>query len=129
MTTGLQGEWLNHYATEASPLIMSRLIWIYSVCKFSCCCVWQKVDPDQSLMYFYTVCISNYSNDKVILFKHEPRHEKTCLLGFPPGPTQTGLYSHERWLEVFAQDSICAADLHIYLHMQNSGFLRTWLAL
>ena len=23
----------------------------------------------------------------------EPRHEKTCLWGFRPGPTQTGLYS------------------------------------
>ena len=29
----------------------------------------------------------------------EPRCEKTGLLGFRPGPTQTGLYSHRRWLE------------------------------
>ena len=27
------------------------------------------------------------------------RHDKTCCLGFRPGPTQTGLYSHRRWLE------------------------------
>ena len=26
-------------------------------------------------------------------------HEKTCLLGFRPCPTQTGLYGHRRWLE------------------------------
>ena len=32
-----------------------------------------------------------------ILF--EPRCEKTGLWGFRPGPTQTGLYSHRRWLE------------------------------
>ena len=30
---------------------------------------------------------------------HEPRCEKTGLRGFRPGPTQTGLYSHRRWLE------------------------------
>ena len=29
----------------------------------------------------------------------EPRSEKTGLRGFQPGPTQTGLYSHRRWLE------------------------------
>ena len=29
----------------------------------------------------------------------EPVHEKTNNLGFRPGPTQTGLYSHRRWLE------------------------------
>ena len=30
---------------------------------------------------------------------YEPRSEKTGLRGFRPGPTQTGLYSHRRWLE------------------------------
>ena len=30
---------------------------------------------------------------------NEPRSEKTGLRGFRPGPTQTGLYSHRRWLE------------------------------
>ena len=30
---------------------------------------------------------------------HEPCCEKTGLRGFRPGPTQTGLYSHTRWLE------------------------------
>ena len=29
----------------------------------------------------------------------EPRCEKTGLRGFRPGPTQTGLFSHTRWLE------------------------------
>ena len=28
----------------------------------------------------------------------EPRSEKTGIRGFRPGPTQTGLYSHRRWL-------------------------------
>ena len=31
--------------------------------------------------------------------KYEPRRQKTGLRGFRPGPTQTGLYSHRRWLE------------------------------
>ena len=30
---------------------------------------------------------------------YEPRSEKTRLRGFRPGPTQTGLYRHRRWLE------------------------------
>ena len=30
---------------------------------------------------------------------YEPRCEKTGLPGFRPGPTQTGLCSHRRWLE------------------------------
>ena len=34
---------------------------------------------------------------KPIIF--EPRSEKTGLRGFRPGPTQTRLYSHTRWLE------------------------------
>ena len=29
---------------------------------------------------------------------YEPR-EKTGLQGFRPGPTQTGLYNHRRWLD------------------------------
>ena len=31
--------------------------------------------------------------------KTEPRSEKTDLRGFRPGPTQTGLYNHTRWLD------------------------------
>ena len=31
--------------------------------------------------------------------KNEPVREKTNNLGFRPGPTQTRLYSHIRWLE------------------------------
>ena len=30
---------------------------------------------------------------------YEPRCEKTGLRGLRPGLTQTGLYSHRRWLE------------------------------
>ena len=31
----------------------------------------------------------------------EPRCEKTCLLGFGPCPTQTGLFNHRIWLEAW----------------------------
>ena len=30
---------------------------------------------------------------------NEPVREKTTSLCFQPGPTQTGLYKHRRWLE------------------------------
>ena len=36
-------------------------------------------------------------NDK----PNEPRREKTGLRDFRPAPTQTGLYSHTRWLEAW----------------------------
>ena len=32
---------------------------------------------------------------------NEPRSEKTGLWDFRPGPTQTRLYSHRRWLEAW----------------------------
>ena len=35
----------------------------------------------------------------VAVFVNEPPCEKTGLRGFRPGPTQTGLWSHRRWLE------------------------------
>ena len=41
----------------------------------------------------------------------EPRRQKTGLRGFRPGPTQTGLYSHRKWLEawnfVFRKERDC----------------------
>ena len=42
-------------------------------------------------------CVFAFFLDQVLLY--EPRSEKTGLRGFRPGPTQTGLYSHRRWLE------------------------------
>ena len=46
--------------------------------------------------------LRNFSNlfgwtEFVVLI--EPRCEKTALRGFRPGATQTGLYSHTRWLD------------------------------
>ena len=35
----------------------------------------------------------------IIQRKYEPRRKKTGLRVFRQGPTQTGLYSHRRWLE------------------------------
>ena len=40
-----------------------------------------------------------YSIPSVMTLPFEPVHEKTNNLGFQPGSTQTGLYSHRRWLE------------------------------
>ena len=54
-----------------------------------------------TVRYKITVLIREFKGSRVIdaqlLF--EPRHEKTGLWGFRPGATQTGLYSHRRWLE------------------------------
>ena len=40
------------------------------------------------------ICIHNLQHDI-----NEPRCEKTGLRGFRPGPTQTRLYNHSRWLQ------------------------------
>ena len=99
----------------------SHLLWLYSpVCVgagrkprrpvFS-----QRGSNISSFMYMYwvyfdntcfkfTVCFlclfqfMDSSNSQGII-KYEPRSEKTGLRGFRPGPTQTGLYCHRRWLE------------------------------
>ena len=48
-----------------------------------------------------------------VAFAYEPRHKKTGLWGFRPGPTQTGLYSDRRWLEagnfVFRKQRDCTS--------------------
>ena len=36
---------------------------------------------------------------EISMILYEPRCEKTGLRGFRPGPTQTGLNNHRRWLE------------------------------
>ena len=35
----------------------------------------------------------------LFIMKFEPLHDKTNNLRFQPGPTQTELYKHRRWLE------------------------------
>ena len=52
-----------------------------------CCAIFCETD---------LVAESSLLNAKFTL---EPRCEKTGLRGFRPGPTQTGLYSHRRWLD------------------------------
>ena len=40
-----------------------------------------------------------FSNLVCLTITIRPSHEKTNNLGFRPGPTQTELYKHRRWLE------------------------------
>ena len=48
--------------------------------------------PLSSTTLFYGICAP---------FQYGPRHKKICLQGFQPGPTQTWLYSHRRWLQAW----------------------------
>ena len=41
----------------------------------------------------------DFKEESLIRCTYEPRCEKTGLQGFRPGPTQTGLYNHTKWLE------------------------------
>ena len=94
-----------------------------------------------------------YTNDSPHVFRQwfysfkeplELRCEKTGLRGFRPGPRQTGLYNHRRWLEArnfgFRKKrdcTICVAKTKALIscavfapllsHMQKSGFLMTRL--
>ena len=49
----------------------------------------------------------------VTSYKNEPRCEKAGLRGFRPGPTQTGLYSHRRWLEAYAKSRFSQNEAHM----------------
>ena len=35
----------------------------------------------------------------MVLYGYDPYQEETCLWGFRPGLTQTGLYNHKKWLD------------------------------
>ena len=48
--------------------------------------------------YFFNSTFVSIKSGVHVLY-YEPCCEKTGLRGFRPGPTQTGLYSHKRWLE------------------------------
>ena len=39
------------------------------------------------------------TSDEIIMTLSEPLHEKTCLRGFRPGPTQSGMHTHKKLLE------------------------------
>ena len=105
----------------------------------------------RSLILVCTVCLNCLSENLWSLqwLPFEPRREKTGLRGFRPGPTQTGLYSHRRWLETFnfefrfcrmivlskwrKQRRWSASRLprswsaSLFSHMQKSGFLTSRL--
>ena len=63
---------------------MSHLLWLKSSV-----CVGLKTDSHDDAQ-----CVP-YLTKKLL----EPRCEKTGLRGVRPGPTQTRLYNHTRWLE------------------------------
>ena len=52
--------------------------------------------------------------------KFEPRQEKIYLRGFRPGRTQTGLYSHRRWIEL-CNFRIYEVDGLYYICSENKG--------
>ena len=67
---------------------------------------------------------------------NEPVHEKTNNMGFRTGPTQTGLYSHRRWLEAgkkvgelyypYSENEVTnllrSRSAPLFSHMQIVGF-------
>ena len=61
----------------------------------------ERLDSEQDLSYNadegeLSLTLSHLSLHMV----NELGREKTCLLGFQPRPTETGLYNHRRWLEI-----------------------------
>ena len=48
----------------------------------------------------------------------EPRHEKICICGFRPGPTQTGLYNH---MATDFEFRIKGVKALYYLFCENKG--------
>ena len=54
---------------------------------------------DVHVMFLISGTKNNTFDVYTVSNSFEPRCEKTGLRGFRPGPTQTGLCSHRRWLE------------------------------
>ena len=62
---------------------------------------------------------------------YDPRHKKTCLLGFQSDPTQTRLYSYRRWLEAsncrlfyyLSSENKGTDPVPLFSYMQKAGFL------
>ena len=59
----------------------------------------EKVGSPLSLFGLTSCCHAHVIQNLQSSLLYEPRSEKTGLRGFRPGPTQTRLYSHRRWLE------------------------------
>ena len=60
---------------------------------------WPRPNMPENL--FTGALITNRPTKSVIpetYISTEPRHKKTCLRVLRPGPTQTGLCSHRKWL-------------------------------
>ena len=88
----------------------SHLLWLYSPV-----CVGAGLKPRKPVfsrqgsnhIMYKRNCAWSYLMTKLFILhlsyhaQHfdEPRCEKTGLRGFRPDPTETGLYSHRRWLE------------------------------
>ena len=81
---------------KCSSVCLSVCMLNFNFCIFQCAAVaitiWQIVEEIREFRR------SNESHE-VSWVPYEPRSEKTGLPDFRPGPTQTGLYSHGRWLE------------------------------
>ena len=54
---------------------------------------------DHGTVKFGLIKICSIRQHENVSLINEPRHEKTCIRGFQPGPTYTRLYSKMRWLE------------------------------
>ena len=71
--------------TPKTGFLTTRLKYLDTL---KCCCNHPKTRIKSC--FFFTVFLPMI---------HEPRCEKTGLRDFRPGPTQTRLYNHTRWLE------------------------------
>ena len=71
------------------------------------------------LLYFSSFLVSLFFWEIYAVW-FEPRRQKTGLRGFRPGPTQTGLYSHRRWLRDL-KFRIWKAEALYYPSGENKG--------
>ena len=113
ISTSVFARWIEQSIYFLNPKFQafSRLLLLYSpVCVGPCQKPRKQVFLQRSSNIFRDIIFMTPSNYRFLVmtrFQHkhksaginEPRCEKTGLRGFRPGPTQTGLYSHRRWLE------------------------------
>ena len=93
----------SHYQPDINLTIMCSID-VCSICLFARFLISIMALSKRVFHYMFSfetkLCTSTLCHHESQIW-HEPRRQKTGLRGFRPGPTQTGLYSHRRWLEAW----------------------------
>ena len=94
--------WENNFLTSPSAPTLPRPVTLKTTSIDQCSKLARFfVQTPPVIIIIIPIIIQNVPGKIIVtmIIINEPVHEKTNNLGFRPGPTQTWLYRHRRWLE------------------------------